>query len=320
MTLRQDIEDFLTYCEVIKQYSANTVRNYRRTLERMADFFEKIKITKTKDIDLLAVNKYRQYLAKQVSIRKSQLSLKTQTYQIVVLRSFLKYMLKQRNLVLNPNSLELPKTRMRRIEFLSDQEIQLLIKAIINDRKIPEIQRKRNQAIILTIFGSGLRLSELLNLKKHDLPTHDNRLIIQGKGGKVRTTFLSPYSQEAIQEYLQSRNDENPYLFIAHSHNTAASSQHRPLTSRMVQLMLQRYARLAGIFKHITPHTLRHSFATKILFEGGDLRSVQTLLGHSNISTTQIYTHVTDWQIQNLYTKVFGKKKSSLSNQQGLNW
>jgi len=206
MTLRQDIEDFLTYCEVIKQYSANTVRNYRRTLERMADFFEKIKITKTKDIDLLAVNKYRQYLAKQVSIRKSQLSLKTQTYQIVVLRSFLKYMLKQRNLVLNPNSLELPKTRMRRIEFLSDQEIQLLIKAIINDRKIPEIQRKRNQAIILTIFGSGLRLSELLNLKKQDLPTHDNRLIIQGKGGKVRTTFfvsLQPRSYSRISSKSQ---------------------------------------------------------------------------------------------------------------------
>ncbi len=320
MTLRKDVEDFLTYCEVIKQYSPNTVRNYRHTLERMVDFFEKIKITKTKDIDLLAVNRYRQYLAKQTSIRKHQLSLKTQTYQIVVLRSFLKYMLKQRNLVLNPNSLELPKTRMRRIEFLSDQEIQTLIRTIINDHKVPEIQRKRNQAIILTIFGSGLRLSELLNLKKHDLPIQDNRLIIQGKGGKVRTTFLSPYSQQAIQEYLQVRTDDNPYLFIAHSKNVQPTKNHHPLTSRMVQLMLQRYARLAGIFKHITPHTLRHSFATKILFEGGDLRSVQTLLGHSNISTTQIYTHVSDWQIQNLYTKVFGKKKSSLSNQHGLTW
>lgn len=310
MTFRKDLENFLTYCQVVKQYSPNTVRNYRNTLERLADFLETIKITKTKDIDLPIINKYRQYLSNQTSIRKDQLSLKSQAYQIVVLRSFLKYMLKQGELVLNPDTLELPKTRMRRIEFLSEEEIKKLTKAIIADHSVPEIQRKRNQAIILTIFGSGLRLSELLHLKKNELSPTENRLIIQGKGGKVRTTFLSPVSQEAVNEYLQERgSDHNPYLFISHSNNRQTNQRlPKPLTSRMVQMMLQKYANMAGIFKKITPHTLRHSFATKILFEGGDLRSVQTLLGHSSISTTQIYTHVTDWQIQDLHTKVFGKK------------
>ncbi len=311
MTFRQDIEDFLTYCLVVKQYSFNTIRNYRNTLERMANFFESIKIFKTKDIDLIAVNRYRQYLSQQTSIRKNSLALKSQSYQIVVFRSFLKYMLKQGHLVLNPDNLELPRTRMRRIEFLSEQEIKKLVHTIMTDSSVSTVQRKRNQAIILTIFGSGLRLSEVLSLKKSDISNQDNRLIIQGKGGKVRTTFLSPYSREAIQEYLLERKaDNNPYLFISHSkNNSSQKSFPKPLTSRMVQLMLQKYAQMSGIFKKITPHTLRHSFATKILFEGGDLRSVQTLLGHSSISTTQIYTHITDWQIQDLHSKVFGKSR-----------
>ncbi len=313
MTFRKDVEDYLMYCQVVKQYSPNTVRNYRKTLERLVDFLESIKITKTKDIDLPIINKYRRHLADQTSLRKEQLSLKSQAYQIVVLRSFLKYMLKQGELVLNPDTLELPKTRMRRIEFLGEEEIKKLAKAIIEDKSVPEIQRKRNQAIILTIFGSGLRLSELLHLKKKELNENENRLIIQGKGGKVRTTFLSPLSQETINEYLTERGpDGNPYLFISHSNNQPPHQRvPKPLTSRMVQMMLQKYANMSGILKKITPHTLRHSFATKILFEGGDLRSVQILLGHSSISTTQIYTHVTDWQIQDLHTKVFGKTKKT---------
>lgn len=310
MNLRQDIEDFLTYCLVVKQYSSNTVRNYRHTLERLAGFLESIKIRQTKEIDLLAINRYRQFLASQTSARREQLSLKSQAYQIVVLRSFLKYMLKQGQLVLNPDTLELPKTRMRRIEFLSEEEIKKLVQSIIQDQSVPELQRKRNRAIILTIFGSGLRLSELLQLKKTEVSGPDNRLIIQGKGGKVRTTFLAPFSRQAIDDYLQARqSDTNPYLFVAHNKNRPQNPRlQQPLTPRMVQMMLQKYANLSGIFKKITPHTLRHSFATKLLFEGGDLRSVQTLLGHSNISTTQIYTHVTDWQIQDIHTKVFGKK------------
>jgi site-specific recombinase XerD len=311
MSLRSDIEDYLLYCELTKQYSPNTVRNYRNTLERLADFMESIGVSNSNEIDLDAVMKYRAHLNKVTTIRGESMSLKAQSYQIVVLRSFLKFLIKQNNIVLNPDKLELPKNRMRRIEFLTDSEIQRLVASILNDtNKIPEVQKKRNQAIILAIFGSGLRLSEVLNLKRGDIgtDTDDNQLVIQGKGGKVRTTFLALSAHQAILEYLDIRGmDDNPWLFISFSRNRPKNPKdYKPLTPRMVQMMLQNYARRLGIIKKITPHTLRHSFATKLLSEGGDLRSVQTLLGHSNLSTTQIYTHVTDWQIKNLHNKVFG--------------
>lgn len=310
MSFPTDMEDFLLYCELTKQYSENTLRNYRNTLERFGKFLEQKNITKTKEIDLMVINQYRQFLAKQITNRGEKMSQKAQSYQIVVLRSFLKFLTKSGELVLSPDKLELPRNRMRKIEFLNEKEIKLLINAILTDTKISEAQRKRNQAIIVTIFGSGLRLSELLSLQKHDIPTtlEDNQITIKGKGGKFRSVFLSPVSFRVINEYLDERgDDECEYLFISHSRNRPINqTKWTHVTPRMVQMMLQTYSKRAGIYKHVTPHTLRHSFATKALTEGGDLRAVQTLLGHSNISTTQIYTHVTDWQIRELHKKVFG--------------
>lgn len=311
MYLHNDVEDYLLYCELTKQYSPNTVRNYRNTLERMVTFMESKGVTQSNQIDLDSVMMYRKHLSTITTLRGEAMSLKAQAYQIVVLRSFLTFLIKHNNLVLHPDKLELPKTRARRIEFLTDSEIQRLISSILNDtNKIPEVQKKRNQAIILTIFGSGLRLSEVLGLKKGEISpdTHENQLVIQGKGGKVRTTFLALAAHQAILEYLELRGeDANPWLFISFSRNRPKLPRdYKPLTPRMVQMMIQSYARRLGIIKKITPHTLRHSFATKLLSEGGDLRSVQTLLGHSNLSTTQIYTHVSNWQIKNLHAKVFG--------------
>lgn len=309
MSLRRDIEDYLLFCELTKQYSPNTVRNYRNTLERLVTFLESKRITHTKAIDMDVVNAYRLYLSKQTTIRGEPMSLKAQAYQIVVLRSFLKFMVKNGSLVLNPDSLELPKTRMRRIEFLNDTEVIKLSDGIINDpSKVPEVQKKRNQAIILTIFGSGLRLTELLSIKKNEIIEGENQILVTGKGGKHRMAYLAPAAHQAIQEYLQLRGDDhNPWLFISFSKNRPKNpSKIGHLSPRMVQLMLQNYAQRLGIYKKITPHTLRHSFATKVLLEGGDLRSVQQMLGHANLSTTQIYTHVTDWQIRDLHGKIFG--------------
>ncbi len=308
MSYVRDVEDFLLYCQLTKQYSENTVRNYKNTLDRFGDFLEKNKLVRTNQIDMDVVNKYRQYLGKKESIRKDALSLKAQSYQIVVLRSFLKFMIKNGALVLNPDRLELPKTRSRRIEFLSDNEIKSLISAILNDTTVPEIQKKRNQAIILTMFGSGLRLSELLGLKKSDVNEEDGRLMIEGKGGKIRTTYLAPAAKQAIDTYLELRGSEdnnNPYLFISHSKNKKRANAAKPLTSRMVQMLIKKYANRLGIYKRITPHTFRHSFATKLLMKGGDLRTVQTLLGHANISTTQIYTHISDKRIKDIHKQVF---------------
>lgn len=308
MNFRRDMEDFLLYCELTKQYSANTVRNYRNTLDRFARFMDEKGLKRTNQIDMDVVTSYRVYLSNSETIRKDKMSLKAQAYQIVVLRSFLKFMAKNGALVLNPDRLELPKTRSRRIEFMTDLEIQKLILSIMNDTTVPEIQKKRNEAIILTMFGSGLRLSELLSLKKAEISDMDNQLLIEGKGGKVRTTYLAPSSKQAIIEYIELRGyDDNPYIFVSHSKNRTKGSKQTSLTPRMVQMMIQKYARRLGIYKQITPHTFRHSFATKLLMQGGDLRTVQTLLGHSNLSTTQIYTHISDQRIKDLHSKVFGE-------------
>jgi site-specific recombinase XerD len=312
MGYKHDIEDFLLYCQLTKQYSDNTVRNYKNTLDRFGTFLEKFtKVTNSNEIDINIVNQYRKYLSEISTIRKDKMNPRAQAYQIIVLRSLLKFLTKSGVRVLSADRLELPKQRMRKIEFLSDSEIERLVQAIGNDITVPSVQKKRNMALIQCIFGSGFRVSEVLSIHKAQIDIDNSQVMITGKGGKVRSTFLSQEAMTAIMEYLEVRGlDENPWLFISFSKNRKKDkSQIKPLTPRMVQMMMQNYAKRIGIYKQITPHTLRHSFATKLLMEGGDLRSVQTLLGHSNLATTQIYTHITDWQIKDLHSKVFGKKQ-----------
>jgi site-specific recombinase XerD len=309
-----DVENFLLYCQLTKQYSEHTVRNYKNTLDRFGDFLEKNKLVRTNQIDIDLVTKYRKYLDEKESSRHEPMTPKAQAYQIVVLRSFLKFMVRSGSTVLNPDKLELPKTRSRRIEFLNDEEIKKLVFSILNDTTIPEVQKRRNQAIILTMFGSGLRLSELLNLKIHDVFEEDGRLQIEGKGGKIRTTYLAPAARQSISEYVTMRESvdddtkENPYLFISLSKNKKRAANAKPLTSRMVQMLIKKYANRLGIYKRITPHTFRHSFATKLLMKGGDLRTVQTLLGHANIATTQVYTHISDTRVKDVHAQVFSEE------------
>ena len=313
MSYWQDMESYIEeYCRITKQYSENTTRNYRNTLTRFGQFLDERGIKHTREIDKQVVAKYREYLSAKITLRKESMSQRAQGYQVIVLRSFLSYLQKGGALVLNPDSLELPKTKMRRIEYLTDKEVEKIVTYLSSINELGEVQKLRNRAIILMIFGSGLRISELLNLKKFDLSEDDNRLVIQGKGGKVRSTFVAPASFEAVLEYLRARGrDDNPYLFINHSKNQPFNpTEFKPLSPRMAQLMLKSAASAVGIFKKITPHTLRHSFATKILLEGGDLRSVQILLGHTNLATTQIYTHVADTTIKDLHRRVFGKKQT----------
>ncbi len=312
MSYKHDIEDFLLYCQLTKQYSDNTVRNYKNTLDRFATFLStQTKVVNSNEIDISTINKYRLFLANTQTIRKESMNPRAQSYQIIVIRSLLKFLTKSGVKVLSADRLELPKQRMRKIEFLTEHEIEKLIKSIGNDVSVPEVQKKRNMALILSIFGSGFRVSEVLSLHKAQIDIDNSQVMITGKGGKIRSTFLSEDALNAVVEYLGVRGlDENPWLFISFSKNRSKDkSKIKPLTPRMVQMLIQNYAARLGIYKKITPHTLRHSFATKLLMDGGDLRSVQTLLGHSNLATTQIYTHITDWQIKDLHAKVFGKKK-----------
>ena len=308
MSFVDDKEDFLLYCELTKQYSSNTVRNYRNTLDRMGQFFETINIKDTEEISLKTINLYRKFLHQRESSRRGNLSLKAQSYQVVVLRSMLKFLIKSGSKVLAPDVLELPKSRQKAIEFLSDEEVSKIVGVILQDEfvKINPVAKKRNVAIILCMFGSGLRLSEVLSLTKRDIES--DRMQILGKGGKIRTTFLAPAAREALNLYLAERfNDECPYLFISFSKNRSKNPKKwKSISPRMVQMIIQEYAQMIGINKKITPHSFRHSFATKILTDGADLRTVQLLLGHSNIATTQIYTHITDKQLELAHKQAFG--------------
>ena len=307
MSFVDDKEDFLLYCELTKQYSSNTVRNYRNTLDRMGQFFETINIKDSEEISLKTINLYRKFLHQRESSRKGNLSLKAQSYQVVVLRSMLKFLIKSGSKVLAPDVLELPKSRQKAIEFLSDEEVSKIVSVILQDEfvKINPVAKKRNVAIILCMFGSGLRLSEVLSLTKRDIET--DRMQILGKGGKIRTTFLAPAAREALQLYLEERSsDECPYLFISFSKNRSKNPKKwKSISPRMVQMIIQEYAQMIRINKKITPHSFRHSFATKILTDGADLRTVQLLLGHSNIATTQIYTHITDKQLELAHKQAF---------------
>ncbi len=308
--LLSDINDFLLYCELSKQFSQATIRNYSHTLRRLNNFLNQNEIFNSEAIHPKIIDRYRLFLDSEVGIRGQKLSNTTLAYQLIVLRSFLKYLLTQDRNVMPPEKFILPKTRAREIQYLSQSEVLKILETvnISLESKNPQkntLIKARNLAIIQAIAHSGLRISEILNLLKADIEAEAGRLVIKGKGGKVRVAFLSKVSLELIQIYLNLRGqDDNPYLFVS-SQTIGGKSTVKPLTSRSCQLMVSRYAKLAGIDKIITPHIFRHSFATTALKNGADIRSVQSLLGHSNISTTQLYTHVTDSELEQIHDKIF---------------
>jgi len=303
--LLDDINNFLLYCELTKQFSQLTIKSYSHTLRRLYNFLKQNEIVESEQINPKIIDKYRMHLDSQGNIRGDKLDLKTQSYQIIVLRSFLKYLLEQNRNVIPPEKLILPKTRARNIAYLSPIEIEKLLltidtveesKNIIRDAQI----KARNKAIIQTIFHSGLRISEVLNLEKANL-IDNTHLHIKGKGDKYRSVFISQTSLDLIQKYLHLRGeDNNKYLFVSSTTNNL-----KPLSSRSVQQIVTKYALISGINKKITPHVFRHSFATTALKKGANLRSVQALLGHSNISTTELYTHITDDELASIHSNIF---------------
>ena len=304
--LLDDINEFLMYCELTKQFSQATVKNYSHTLRRLNGFLSQNQIFNSEAIDPKIIDKYRLFLDSEINLRGGKLSHKTLAYQLIVLRSFLSYLLSQDRNVMAPEKFILPKTRPREIEYLNQDEVDRILEVIdtsIESRDFHknELIKARNKAIILTITHSGLRISEILNLPKNVIQNEAGKLVIKGKGGKIRTAFISDSSKILIQKYLELRgSDENPFLFVSVNKRDS-----KALSPRSCQLMVSKYAKLAQIDKIITPHIFRHSFATTALKKGADLRSVQSLLGHSNISTTQLYTHVTDNELEEIHHKIF---------------
>ena len=300
------IDDFLESVEVERGRSKKTVENYRLYLYRfyslVSELLNQDNFTPA-EITPDVLRKYRLSLNRyENDIRNESLSALTQAYHLIALRGFLKYLARRNIQSLDPSLVDLPRAVKKQVTFLHYDEVEELLDAIPTDTE----SGLRDRAIIELLFSGGLRVSELINLNRDSINLDRREFIVRGKGKKDRPIFISQAAADRVRDYLAVRNDSLPALFLNNSRNQGTvdtSGNFRRLTPRSVQRIIEKYARAAGITKHVTPHTLRHSFATDLLMNGADLRSVQALLGHANISTTQIYTHITDPHLREVHEK-----------------
>lgn len=296
---------FLTYLEVEKNKSLLTRRNYDHYL---TVFIAVTKLTKPEQISLDDVRDFRLWLNRQPTQRGQTLKKVTQNYYLIALRSFLKYLAKQDVQAMSAEKIELSKTGDRQVSFLEGDDLERFLNAPLQDGKI-SLVNLRDKAILELLFSSGLRVSELTNLKRDNLNLKKDEFTVRGKGDKLRVVFLSPEAKRWLGEYLAKRQDVVPYLLVRHDRAGKRSSELKPLTPRSVQRLVDHYAKVAGLTKRVTPHTLRHSFATDLLMNGADIRSVQAMLGHASIQTTQIYTHITNPRLREIYKQHHGRNR-----------
>ncbi|NQV90444.1 tyrosine-type recombinase/integrase [Candidatus Uhrbacteria bacterium] len=299
------ITDFLEYLEVERGRSELTIRNYDFYLRRFARWAKHPSPEKITD-DL--VHKYRLWLNRTPEGREAEtLKKSTQNYHLIALRSFLKYLARKDIISLAPDKIELARQEQRQVEFLEVEELdRLLIQPMLQSEGLVAL---RDKAILELLFSTGLRVSELSKLKIESINLKRDEFTVRGKGSKLRVVFLSSTAKETLKEYLGKRRDASPFLFVGHDRAKSGREASGGLTPRSIQRLVERYAKSAGITKHITPHTLRHTFATDLLLGGADIRSVQSLLGHASITTTQIYTHITNKQMKDVHQKFHGKSR-----------
>lgn len=290
--------DFLEYLEIEQNRSQKTIQNYDHYLTRLIDFAGDIKVS---EIDPELVRKWRLWLNRLGTNTSDELSKTTQNYHLIALRSFLKFCAKRNIPALTADKVELARTKRKQVTFLSEDELQRLFE----QPNLNTLGGLRDRAILELLFSSGLRVSELVGLDRDHINLKRREFMVRGKGQKDRPIFISEAATAWIEAYLGKRSDTSRPLFIRYSGRKQVdlSGNFHRLTVRSVQRLVARYALLAGITKHVSPHTLRHSFATDLLMNGADLRSVQAMLGHSNIATTQIYTHVTDPHLRAVHEK-----------------
>jgi len=298
MSYEEAVSRFLEYLEIEQNRSAKTIQNYSHYLTRLSDFADDIKVS---DIDNELLRRWRLWLNRLGTNTSDELSKTTQNYHLIALRSFLRFCAKTGINAMPADKVELSRVRRAEVTFLSVEELERLTAQPDKSSLIG----LRDWAIIELLFSSGLRVSELVNLDRDHINLKRREFSVRGKGGKDRPIFISEAAAACVQDYLNKRTDNARALFIRYSgsQKTDNSGNYQRLTARSVQRLVARYARLAGITKHVSPHTLRHSFATDLVMNGADLRSVQAMLGHSNIATTQIYTHITDPHLKSVHQK-----------------
>ena len=300
MFISEALTDFLEHLEVEGGRSPKTIANYQLYLERFIDFAGDITVDK---ITSEVIRRYRLWLNRYKNeTTNEELSLITQSYHLIALRGFLTYLSRRDITSLAADKIILPQTARKQVTFLQYDEVVRMINQIPTDTEAG----LRDRAIVELLFSSGLRVSELVNLNRDHINLSRREFMVRGKGQKDRPVFISKSAAEHVSSYLDARTDSLPALFLSYSRRNAApnlSGDYRRLSARSIQRMISQYARLAGITKHVSPHTMRHSFATDLLMNGADLRSVQSLLGHSNISTTQVYTHVTDQHLKDIHER-----------------
>ncbi len=304
-TLSACIEEYLEYLTIERQVSPFTIRNYKFYLLKFATWLNKF----YPDIDLTDVSSkmlktYRVYLAQTKDSRGEYLAPVTQGYYVIALRSMLRYLIRQDYSVVSPERLELPKGKEHSIKFLDYTHVESMIeKADVNN-----IQGLRDRVIMEALFSTGLRVSELVSLNKTTINLESREFGVVGKGKKIRVVFLSDRAAQWIERYLRERDDHYHPVFIRHSGVKPAiddpkAGEKLRLTVRSVQRIIAKYGRMASLPYAITPHVMRHSFATDLISHGAGLREVQEMLGHKNIATTQIYTHVTNPQLKSVHEK-----------------
>lgn len=306
--LKPLIEDFLEYLEIEKGSSPLTTRNYRHYLSRFLTWLQEEKPgMKLANLNLEIIKKYRLFLARLRGPSGKELKKITQSYYLIALRSFLKWLARNDYKSLAPEKIELPKTSSRSLKFLNEGQVERLLSQPIPSKKTG----LRDKAILEVLFSTGLRVAELVSLNRAQVDIKRGEFSVLGKGGHRRVVFLSKNAVYWLQKYLQGREDDWQPIFIRYTGKIEAANRGEAmrLTVRSVQRLVRKYARRANLSVEVTPHVLRHSYATDLLQAGADIRSVQEMLGHKNIATTQIYTHVTNPQLKKIHERYHRKNR-----------
>ena len=297
---------FLEYIEIERGRAVKTVENYDRYLSR---YFEQLGIKKISEISERNVREFRLWLNRQPGTKSDSMKRRTQNYYMIALRAFLKFLRKRDLEAISPEKIELAKLPERQIDIITSAELARLMRAPRDAFEketdpVKALPYLRDTAILELLFSTGLRVSELCALNA-DIDLSRDELSVRGKGDKVRVVFLSEEAKSAVRAYLKARKDMEEALFV----DGRPRALHR-ITPRDIQRHLKAYVARAGITSVVTPHTMRHAFATDLLSNGADIRSVQQLLGHASINTTQIYTHITDAHLREVHKKFHGKNRT----------